>query len=74
MDRLQKIKNGIIIDTHLLWGDNALSTKLNNSIFFLIFRHSLIKQKDSTDVHTVSYSYMYKSSLPRRKSMILFCM
>ena len=75
MDRWLKLKNRIIIDTHLLlWGDNALSTKLNNSIFFLIFRHSLIILKYSTDVHTVSYSYMYKSSLPRGKSMILFCM
>ena len=36
MDRLLKLKNGIIIDTRLLWGDNALSTKLDNSIFSYI--------------------------------------
>ena len=34
MNRLVSLNDLVIIDTHLLlWGDNALSTKLNNSIF-----------------------------------------
>ena len=33
MDRLLSLNDLVIIDTHLLWSDNVLSTELNNSIF-----------------------------------------
>ena len=32
-DRLVSLNDLVIIDTHLLWGDNVLSTELNNSIY-----------------------------------------
>jgi hypothetical protein len=47
MDNLLRLKDLKIIDTHLLWGDNVLSTEVNNCIF-------LWKPIDLTDVLVIS--------------------
>ena len=50
MDNLLRLNDLVVIDTHLLlWGDNALSTELNNCIFSYV-QNIFMKLKDSADV------------------------